>query len=50
MQNSLNNRFTPILRKLLGFFWDNPEFRFLGNILLGILALGIIYLIFRSKF
>ena len=50
MNNKLEYYIAIFFRKIEGFLWGNPEFRFLFKILLGILGLAILYLIFKAKF
>jgi hypothetical protein len=48
MNENFNYGATVFLRKLFNLFIVNPEFRFIGKIVLGLLALGIAILIFKG--
>ena len=48
MSDNFNYGATMFLRKLFGLFFVNPEFRFIGKILIVLLLLGIAILIFNS--
>jgi len=48
MPNNANYSATLFLKKLFGFFFVNPEFRFIGKILIALLLLGIVFLVINS--
>jgi len=50
VNNNLEYYLTVFFRKVSGFIWGNPEIRFLFKILLGILALVIVFWFFKSRF
>jgi len=48
MSENFNYGLTLFLRRLFGLFFVNPEFRFLGKILIGLVLLGLAILILKQ--